>query len=63
MGEPLRVLLAIVMLAAGVGMVGYAGYLQYASLPEEHTMRKGSIRVALALGGVALLVGGSQLLG
>jgi hypothetical protein len=62
MGEPLRVVLVIVLAAGGLAMIGYAGYLQYASLPEEHTMRKGSFRIALALGELALLLGGSRLL-
>jgi uncharacterized membrane protein YphA (DoxX/SURF4 family) len=61
MVEPLRVVLAVVLLVAGVGVVGYAGYLQYASLPEEHTFARGSARAALALAGVALIILGSRL--
>lgn len=61
MGENLRIALVLVMLAAGVAMVCYAGYLQYASLPEEHTFRQGSKRAALALGGVALIFWASRL--
>jgi hypothetical protein len=61
MGETLRGVLVVVLLVTGVAMVCYAGYLQYASLPEEHTSRQGSRRAALALGGFALIVGGSRL--
>ena len=61
MGEELRAVLVVVLLAAGVAMVCYAGYLQYASLPEEHTFRQGSKRAAMALGGVVLIVAGSLL--
>jgi hypothetical protein len=53
--------LVVVMLAAGVAMICYAGYLQYASLPGEHTVRQGGKRAALALGGLALILGGSLL--
>jgi hypothetical protein len=60
--DGLRIILLVVMLPAGVAMVCYAGYLQYASLPEEHTRRKGSVRFALAVAGIALIVGGSRLL-
>jgi hypothetical protein len=59
--DSLRILLVVAMLTAGVAMVGYAGYLQYASLPEEQTFSKGSVRAALILGGAALIVGGSRL--
>lgn len=62
MGEPLRVTLAVAMLVCGWALIGYAGYLQYAVLPEEHTFAQGGKRLALALGGLALIVGGSVLL-
>ena len=55
-------LVGLVLLVGGLAMIGYAGYLQYASLPEEHTMGQGSRRLALALGGLILLFVGSQLL-
>jgi hypothetical protein len=61
MGDSLRIVLVVVMLTAGVAMVGYAGYLQYVSLPGEHTVRKGSARAALIIGGAVLIVGGSRL--
>ena len=62
MGESLRVVLAFLMITAGMAMCGYAGYLWYAALPEERTRRQVGMRVALAFGGVALLLWGSQLL-
>jgi hypothetical protein len=61
MGETLRGVLVVVLLVTGVVMVCYAGYLQYASLPGEHTLRRGSRRAGLVLGGFALIVGGSRL--
>ena len=63
MGDPLRAALAVLLLVAGVALVGYAGYLQYGSLPEEHTLARGSMRAALAVLGVALIVLGSRLFG
>ncbi|SDY82299.1 hypothetical protein SAMN05660209_03801 [Geodermatophilus africanus] len=62
MGEPVRVALAVVLIVVGVVAAVYAGYLQYAALPEEHTFAKGGKRLALALGGLALIVGASELL-
>ena len=61
MSDGLRIVLVVVMLAAGVAMVCYAGYLQYASLPQEHTVRQNSTRAALAAGGIALILCGSRL--
>jgi hypothetical protein len=52
---------AVLMLAVGVAMVCYAGYLQYASLPSEHTFRQWGKRAGIALGGLALITGGSIL--
>ena len=62
MVDPVRVVLAVVLTVAGVAAAVYAGYLQYAALPEEHTFAKGGNRLALALGGLALIVGASELL-
>jgi hypothetical protein len=62
MADPMRVVLAVVLIVAGVAAALYAGYLQYVSLPEEHTFARGGKRLALAVGGIALIVGGSQLL-
>ena len=62
MSDPVQVGLAVVLVAAGVAVLGYAGYLQYASLPEEHTFAQGGKRVALALAGVTLILVGSRLL-
>ena len=62
MGEPVRVVLAVVLIVAGVAAAGYAGYLQYVALPEEHTSAKRGKRLALAVTGIALILGGSQLL-
>ena len=62
MVDPVRVVLAVVLIVAGVAAAVYAGYLQYAALPEEHTFAKGGKRLALALGGLALIVGASELL-
>ena len=62
MGEPVRAVLAVVLIVVGVAAAVYAGYLQYVALPEEHTFARGGRRLALALGGIALVVGGSQLL-
>ena len=62
MGEPLRVTLAVLVLVGGWGALGYALYLQYVSLPSEHTLRHVSMRAALALVGLTLLFLGSLLL-
>ena len=62
MADPVRVVLAVVLIVVGVVAAVYAGYLQYAALPEEHTFAKGGKRLALALGGLALIVGASELL-
>jgi hypothetical protein len=62
MAEPLRIVIAAVLMAAGVVAAVCSGYLQYVSLPEEHTVAQRSKRLALALGGIALIVGGSHLL-
>jgi hypothetical protein len=62
MAEPLRVVLAVVLLAAGVAVAVYAGYLQYVSLPEDHTFARSGRRLALAVGGIALIVGGGHVL-
>ena len=60
MADPVRVALAVVLMVVGVAAAVYAGYLQYVALPEEHTFARGSRR--LAVGGIALIVGGSQML-
>lgn len=62
MGQPQRTILALVLVAAGILVCGYAIYLEYASLPGEHTLRQASKRMSLAFGGVTLLVLGSWLL-
>ena len=62
MADPVRVVLAVVLIIAGVAAAVYAGYLQYAALPEEQTFARGGKRLALAVAGIALIVGGSQLL-
>ena len=62
MSDPVRVGLAVVLLAGGVAALGYAGYLQYAALPEEHTFAQGSKRLALAAAGGALILVASRLL-
>jgi hypothetical protein len=62
MSDPMRVGLAVVLVAAGMAGLGWAGYLQYAALPEEHTFAQGGKRVALALAGTALILVGSRLL-
>ncbi|CAA9222971.1 MAG: hypothetical protein AVDCRST_MAG52-563 [uncultured Blastococcus sp.] len=61
MSEGLRLALVVVLVAAGVAMICWAGYLQYASLPHEHTVRQGAKRTALAGCGMALILGGSRL--
>jgi hypothetical protein len=62
MSEPFRVVLAVALIVIGLGMVGYAGYLQYASLPEERTFARHSKLAALALAGVLLMLVGIPLL-
>jgi hypothetical protein len=62
MSDPVRVGLAVVLVAAGVAALGCAGYLQCAVLPEEHTLAQGGKRVALALAGTTLILVGSRLL-
>jgi hypothetical protein len=61
MSEDLRTAVAVLMLAVGVAMVCYAGYLQYASLPNEHTVRQWGKRTGIALAGLALITSGSIL--
>ena len=61
MSDPARVGLAVALLALGVAALGYAGYLQYAALPGEHTFAHGGIRVAMALAGATLIFVGSRL--
>jgi predicted benzoate:H+ symporter BenE len=53
---------AVVLIVAGMALLIRAGYLQYAALPEEHTRRAIIMRAAFALGGLALVLVGSQLL-
>jgi hypothetical protein len=62
MADPLRVALVVVLIVVGLAMAGYAGYLQYVSLPEDHTFARRSRRAALALAGVTLILLGTQLL-
>ena len=62
MSEPTRVVLAAVLMVVGVAAAGYAGYRQYGALPGEHTLAHAGMRLALAVGGVALIVGGGQLI-
>jgi hypothetical protein len=62
MDEPLRATVAVVMLVGGIALCGYAGYLQYVALPEEHTFGQRGKRVGLALAGLALALLGSWLL-
>ena len=62
MGESLRVALAVVLLAGGWGALGYAFYLHYAVLPDEHTSSQARRRSAWGLGGLALLLLGGWLL-
>jgi len=61
MDEPVRVVLATGLII-GVAAAVYAGYLQYVSLPEEHTFAQGGKRLVLGVGGIALIVGGTQML-
>ncbi len=53
---------AVVLIVAGWALLILAGYLQYAALPEEHTRRAITTRAALALGGLALVLVGTELL-
>lgn len=62
MSDPVRVVLAVVLIVAGVAALACAGYLQYVALPEEHTRRAITTRAALAMGGLALVLVGTQLL-
>ena len=62
MDEPFRVAVAVVLLVGGIALCGYAGYLQYVALPEEHTFGQRSKRAVLALGGLASALLGSWLL-
>lgn len=61
MGEPLRIALAAVLMIVGFSAALCAGYLQYGALPGEHTIAQGGKRLVLALGGIALIVGGGHL--
>ncbi len=61
MAEAPRVVLAVVLLVAGVMTAVYACYLQYAALPGEYTVAQRGKRLALAVGGIALIVGGKLL--
>jgi len=62
MSDSVRLGLAVVLVAAGMAALGYAGYLQYAALSEEHTFAQGGKRVAMALAGATLVLVGSRLL-
>ncbi len=62
MDESLRATVAVVLLVGGIALCGYAGYLQYVALPEEHTLGQRSMRAVLALGGLALALLGTWLL-
>jgi hypothetical protein len=62
MGENLRAALPIIGLIGGIAMVGYAAFLQYVALPEEHTRKQVGLRVALGCFGIALLLLGSRFL-
>lgn len=54
--------IAYLAIIGGMAMIVLAGYLQYASLPAEHTRAAVSKRAALALGGLALVLLGNALL-
>jgi hypothetical protein len=62
MDESLRTTVAVLLLIGGIALCGYAGYLQYVALPEEHTVGQRSKRAGLALGGLVLALLGSWLL-
>jgi hypothetical protein len=62
MDESLRATLAVVLLVGGIALCGYAGYLEYVAIPEEHTVGQRVKRAVLALGGLVLALVGSRLL-
>ena len=62
MDEPVRATVAVVLLVGGLALCGYAGYLQYVALPEEHTFGQRRKRAVLALAGLAFALVGSWLL-
>ena len=62
MDESLRTAVAMVLLVGGIALCGYAGYLQYVALPEEHTIGQRSKRAGLALVGLVCALLGSWLL-
>jgi hypothetical protein len=62
MDELLRTTVAVLLLVGGLALCGYAGYLQYVALPEEHTFGQRSKRAVLALSGLLLALLGSWLL-
>jgi len=62
MDESLRTTVAVVLLVAGIAMCGYAGFLQYVALPEEHTLGQRGRRAGLAVVGLVLALVGSWLL-
>ena len=53
---------AVVLMVAGMALLIRTGYLQYVALPEELTRRAMTTRAVLALGGLAMVLVGSQLL-
>jgi hypothetical protein len=61
-GAQLRVGVAVVLVAAGVALLGVALYRQYVALPAEQTRGSTIVRAALVVGGLALLVTGSRFL-
>lgn len=60
MGGNLRVALGIIMLVCGMAILGAAVYLHYVALPEEHTPKHVTKRAALGIGGLVLVLGGSN---
>jgi uncharacterized membrane protein YidH (DUF202 family) len=58
--DGLRITIAVLMVAGGMTLIGTALYLQWASLPQEHTRKQVATRAILGLIGLALVVGGAQ---
>jgi hypothetical protein len=60
--DPDATTVAVVLLVGGIALCGYAGYLQYVVLPEEHTPGQRGKRAGVAAVGLVLALLGSWLL-
>ena len=62
MGENLRAILGTALMVGGMALLGYAAYLNYVALPEEHAPRHVATRAAIAVAGIVLVLLGTGFL-